>query len=216
VVDLVLLRHGRTDWNAAHRIQGQADSQLDELGRAQAAAIAPVLAGLSPTVLWSSDSDRARATASYVASASGLTTVFDARLREYSLGPREGLFHQEFEADDPAEYARFVLGDWDAVSGAEKEADVAARMVAALSEVAGAVATDGVAVVVSHGAAIRTGVAALLGWSSEETLTLHGMANCGWAVLRRRTPNTPWRLRAYNRTVPVDPSPDLAPDQPVG
>ena len=91
MADLVLLRHGRTDWNAARRIQGQADSQLDELGHAQAAAVAPVLAALSPSVLWSSDSDRARDTASYLAAACGLTPTYDARLREYSLGPREGL-----------------------------------------------------------------------------------------------------------------------------
>ena len=77
-------------------------------------------------------------------------------------------------------------------------------MTAALDEIAAAVPEDGVALVVSHGAAIRTAVASLLGWPSEEALTLHGMDNCGWAVLRRRTPGSPWRLHAYNRTVPLD------------
>jgi probable phosphoglycerate mutase len=201
LTDLVLLRHGRTDWNAARRIQGQSDSQLDDLGRAQAAAVAPVLAGLAPAGLWSSDSDRARTTASYVAEACGLQPVYDARLREYFLGPREGLFHHEFEALAPEEYARFVRADWDAVSGAEKAAEVAARMTAALTEAAASVPADGVALVVSHGAAIRTAVAAMLGWSFEESLTLHSMDNCGWTVLRRRAPGERWRLHAYNRTV---------------
>ncbi len=205
VADLVLLRHGRTDWNAARRIQGQADSQLDDLGHAQAEAVAPTLAALKPSVLWSSDSDRARSTASYVAAACGLTPTYDARLREYSLGSREGLFHHEFEAEAPAEYAEFVRANWDAVPGAEKHGEVAARMTAALSEVAAAVPDEGVALVVSHGAAIRTAVASLIGWSSEEALTLHGMDNCGWAVLRRPTPDARWRLNAYNRTVPVRP-----------
>ena len=203
MADLVLLRHGRTDWNAARRIQGHADSQLDSLGHAQAAAVAPVLAALRPAVLWASDSDRARSTASYVAAACGLTPTIDARLREYSLGPREGLHHHEFEAAAPEEYAEFVRANWDAVPGAEKQADVAARMTAVLGEVAGSLEDDGVGVVVSHGAAIRTAVAALLGWPSEDTLTLHGMDNCGWAVLRRRTPEDRWRLHAYNRTVAI-------------
>jgi probable phosphoglycerate mutase len=203
VVDLVLLRHGRTEWNAVRRIQGHANSQLDSLGHAQAEAVAPALAALSPGVLWASDSDRARDTASYVASACGLTPTYDPRLREYSLGHREGLYHHEFEAAAPAEYAEFVRANWDAVPGAEKHAQVADRMTAALAEVAAAVPDDGVALVVSHGAAIRTGVAALLGWSSEEALTLHGMDNCGWAVLRRRAPGERWRLHAYNRTVPM-------------
>ena len=57
--------------------------------------------------------------------------------------------------------------------------------------------------VVSHGAAIRTAVAAMLGWPSEEALTLHGMENCGYTILRRPTPDDPWRLHAYNRTVPT-------------
>jgi len=85
-------------------------------------------------------------------------------------------------------------------------------MSAALTEIAHAIPADGVALVVSHGAAIRTAVASLLGWPSEEALTLHGMDNCGWAVLRRRTPDSPWRLHAYNRTVPLD----LESDPPVG
>ena len=212
MTDLLLLRHGRTDWNHQRRIQGQADSQLDEVGHAQAAAVAPAIAALSPTVLWSSDSDRARATESYVSSACGLVPTFDARLREYSLGPREGLFHHEFEADDPVEFAEFLRANYDAVAGAEKSVDVAARMTEALSELAALAGPDGLAVAVSHGSAIRTAVGALLDWPPSREHSLHGMDNCGWAVLRRRTPQGSWRLVAYNRTV----APDLAPDPPVG
>jgi probable phosphoglycerate mutase len=43
----------------------------------------------------------------------------------------------------------------------------------------------------------------MLGWPSEDALTLHGMDNCGWAVLRRPTSDARWRLYAYNRTVPL-------------
>jgi probable phosphoglycerate mutase len=203
VADLVLLRHGRTDWNASRRIQGQSDSQLDELGHAQAAAVAPVLAELGPGVLWSSDSDRTRDTAAYVASACGLTPTYDARLREYSFGAYEGLYHHEFQAADPAAYRAFTTLDWDAVSGAERHDDVAARMTEALTELAALVPSDGVALAVSHGAAIRTAIGALLGWDAEQALTLRGMDNCGYAVLRRSDADAPWRLHAYNRTVPV-------------
>ena len=107
LADLILLRHGRTDWNAERRIQGQSDSQLDELGHAQARAVAPVLAKLGPAVLWSSDSDRTRDTAAYVGEACGLAPTYDARLREYFLGPREGLLHHEFAAAAPEEFAEF-------------------------------------------------------------------------------------------------------------
>jgi probable phosphoglycerate mutase len=203
VVDLILLRHGRTDWNAARRIQGQSDSQLDDLGHAQAEAVAPAIAALSPSVLWASDSDRARDTASYVAKACGLDPVYDGRLREYSFGDREGLHHHEFEAMDPSGYRSFMALDWDSVPGAEKHAEVAARTTEALAELVGLVPDDGVALAVSHGAAIRTAVGALLGWPSEQTLSLRGMDNCGYAILRRPAAHAPWRLHAYNRIVPV-------------
>jgi probable phosphoglycerate mutase len=202
-MELVLVRHGRTDWNAARRIQGQSDSQLDDLGRAQAEAVAPVLAAFAPTVLWSSDSDRTRDTASYVAAACGLVPNFDKRLREYSFGPWEGRLHHEFEDEDPEAYHAFATLDWDSVPGAEKYDEVAERMTAALAEVVAEVPSDGVAVVVSHGAAIRTAIASLVGWTQQEALTLRGMDNCGFAVLRRGTPDAPWRLHAYNRVVPL-------------
>jgi probable phosphoglycerate mutase len=207
VTDLILLRHGRTDWNAVRRIQGQSDSQLDSLGHAQAEAVAPVIASLAPSVLWASDSDRAQDTASYVAKACGLDPVYDARLREYSFGPWEGRLHHEFEADAPEAYRAFATLDWDSVPGAEKYDEVAERMTAALGELTAGLPRDGVALVVSHGAAIRTALAALLGWTPQEALSLRGMDNCGYAILRRPLADSPWRLHAYNRTVPVSEAP---------
>ena len=57
---LVVLRHGRTSWNATGRLQGQADIPLDDRGVAQAAQAAGVLAELAPAVSYSSDLARAR------------------------------------------------------------------------------------------------------------------------------------------------------------
>jgi glucosyl-3-phosphoglycerate phosphatase len=205
VVDLILLRHGRTDWNAVRRIQGQSDSQLDALGHAQAEAVAPAIAALRPSVMWSSDSDRTRDTASYVAQVCELNPTYDARLREYSFGAREGLYHHEFQMADADQYRAFLALDWDNVAGAEKHHQVATRMTAALNELVGLVPDDGVALAVSHGAAIRTAIASLLGWSEQQALSLRGMDNCGYAILRRPVPDAPWRLHAYNRTVPVSP-----------
>lgn len=204
MTELVLLRHGRTDWNAQGRFQGQSDSQLDRLGHAQAAAVAPVLAALSPSVLWSSDSDRARATAAYVADACGLAPTYDVRLREYDFGDRAGLLRTEFEAMDPDGFRAYLSSEWDLIAGVEKYAAVAARISAALSELADSLPDDGRALVVSHGAAIRTAVATMLGWPQALAPTLRGMGNCGYAVLRRTEPSGPWRLAAWNLTAPPD------------
>ena len=63
ITRVVLLRHGRTAWNAERRMQGRLDPPLDEAGQAQAAEVAPVVAGLRPVVLVSSDLTRALQTA---------------------------------------------------------------------------------------------------------------------------------------------------------
>ena len=60
---LVMLRHGQTDFNAISRMQGQLDSDLTDLGRAQAVAAAEVLAKRQPLLIVSSDLRRAYDTA---------------------------------------------------------------------------------------------------------------------------------------------------------
>ena len=69
---LVLVRHGQTAWNLEGRAQGHTDVGLDETGRAQARAMAPYVAAMAPTALWSSDLARARETADRLAEATGL------------------------------------------------------------------------------------------------------------------------------------------------
>ena len=200
---LLLLRHGQTAWNAARRVQGQLEAELDDTGHRQAAAAAAVVAGLSPAALWSSDSVRARQTAAYVAKETGLDPSYDARLREYFLAERQGLTHDEYAAVAPEEFARFRSGDFDVVPGGETAAEVASRMVAALHELLGSIAPGELAVAVSHGAAIRDAVPALLGWPVTERAVLHGLDNCGWVELDQVEPGAPLRLLAYNRVAPA-------------
>src|SRR6476661_5944316 len=51
---VILWRHGNTDWNAEHRVQGQTDVPLNDFGVRQAAAAAVRLAARKPTLLLSS------------------------------------------------------------------------------------------------------------------------------------------------------------------
>ncbi|MDO9496468.1 MAG: histidine phosphatase family protein, partial [Nocardioides sp.] len=180
---LVLLRHGRTAWNHALRVQGQLDVDLDDVGREQATAAAEVLAKLGPTQLWSSDLVRARSTAAALAEATGLSPTYDARLREFHLGERQGLTHDEYSELDPVEFEQFRRGHYDSAPGAEPTADVRRRMTEALGELLAALAPGETAIAVSHGAAIRVATGAMLGWPAEQFHTLRGLTNCGWVVL---------------------------------
>ncbi|WP_109507550.1 histidine phosphatase family protein [Nocardioides speluncae] len=197
---VLLLRHGQTSWNAVQRGQGHADIELDETGHGQAAAAAPYLAEYQPTMLWSSDLARCRQTTQYVAKETGLEPVYDERLREYDLGERTGLTLTEFEERYPAEFAEFAAGGWQAVPGGETVAEVRARTEAALTDVLAVLPDGESAVMVSHGGSLKCAIAAGLGWTDEQALSLAGLANCGWVVLKQAALGDPFRLAAYNLT----------------
>ena len=193
----MLLRHGRTEWNASLRIQGQLQVELDDVGRAQAEAVAPAVARLDPALLWSSDLLRARATADYVAAATGLTVVEDARLREFHLGERQGLTHAEYAELAPEEFESFRAGEWQQVPGAEKVQEVADRFVACLRDLATALGAGETGVAVSHGAAIRVGVVAFLDWPLETVRDFRALGNCSRVELVERESGR-WALATYN------------------
>lgn len=199
---LVLLRHGRTEWNAALRIQGQLDPGLDDTGRAEARAVAPAIATLAPAVLWSSDLARARETTEHVAAATGLAATYDERLREFHLGERQGLTHAEYEEIAPEEFARFRAGDWDGLPGAEHPETAAKRYVAALHDVVAALAPGETGVVVSHGAVSRIGLVAFLGWPLEAARDLRALGNCARVELHEREAGR-WAIAAYNLPTPI-------------
>ncbi|CAN5209148.1 MAG: histidine phosphatase family protein [Nocardioides sp.] len=194
---LVLLRHGLTPWNAERRFQGQGGVGLHPEGHQQARSVAPVLAGYDPAGLWSSDLQRTQETASYVAQATSLTPVLDERLREIHVGAFTGLTYSEvIEAHGP--------GPWDfADHGGESGKQVGIRMVAALDDIIAAMSAGSTAIIVSHGAAIRLGVAEFLGWHQDQVESLASLANCGWVELLEGGEGWfsghPWRLGAYNR-----------------
>jgi broad specificity phosphatase PhoE len=197
---LVLLRHGRTGWNEAGRAQGHADVELDEVGHAQAAAVAAYMAALQPAALWTSDLARATQTCAYVERATGLSAKADERLREFDVGGRQGLTMAEFVEAFPDVAATWVRGSgMPQVDGAESTADVEARFVPALRESLASLEAGETGVVVTHGASLKVGLAGLLGWPQSLGTTLRGMDNCGWAVLTELDHGGRLRLEAYNR-----------------
>src|SRR3954454_4738790 len=136
VTRLVLVRHGQTAWNLEGRAQGHTDVGLDETGRAQATALAPYVAAMTPASLWSSDLARARQTADELAAATGLEVRLDARLREFDAGERAGLDVTEFAERFPEAHAAWLAGDVTGrVPGAETTEEVVARVVPALREI---------------------------------------------------------------------------------
>ncbi len=217
---LVLWRHGRTEWNATQRFQGQADTPLDEIGVAQAERGARLLCELQPSKLAASDLQRAYDTARSLAHVTGLTIQTHQGLRETGAGEWEGLYQHELLARYPNEIREWMLGA-DIAPGrtGEPRTVVAARMVSAINELLADVPEDGVLVVATHGGAARAATGALLGLPVNYWAAFGGLSNAAWTVLSEPHPkfsppgawdaNTigeqrseqtsgPWRLIEYN------------------
>ncbi|MFD0884852.1 histidine phosphatase family protein [Streptosporangium algeriense] len=202
---VVCLRHGQTLWNVEHRFQGHSDIPLDETGVAQAARAASLLAALRPTMIVSSDLQRAHDTASALGRLVGLGVSVDKDLRERGGGEWEGLTREEISAGWPEQYAA-----WEAPGG-EEVADVAARVSASIRRWAGQLDEDGLLVVASHGAAIRLGIAHLLGLPEDLWSALGGLGNCSWSVLEEGRRG--WRLMEHNAgTLPEPVQSDDSPE----
>lgn len=198
---VVLLRHGRTAYNAAMRLQGQVDIELDEVGRWQAEQGASALASAHrATIVVASDLSRAADTGRAYAERVGADLVLDPRVRERGFGQWEGLSRPEIEDGWPQEYAAWRRGDDPLSVGAEAKIDVAQRMQAAILEHAAALPEGATLVVASHGAAITLGITALLGLDAAHWRGISGLHNVHWSHLHRSTEGaTPaWRLVAHN------------------
>ncbi|MEV1018481.1 histidine phosphatase family protein [Micromonospora sp. NPDC049801] len=193
---LIVWRHGNTDWNAANRVQGQTDVPLNELGRDQARAAAPLLASLRPDAIVSSDLGRAAETAAALAALTGLGVRTDARLRERHFGRWQGLHLTEVAERFPGEYARWRAGDPAPGADLEPLHELGERVAAAFLTAADAT-PGGTVVLATHGGASRQGVGHLLGWPSEVLRTIGSLANCHWTELRHDDVRG-WQLRGHN------------------
>ncbi|WP_427018127.1 histidine phosphatase family protein [Pseudarthrobacter sp. P1] len=214
---VVFWRHGRTAWNAAQRFQGQTDIPLDAVGHAQALRAATLLAGLEPSRIVSSDLERARDTAGYLARLSGLTVSVDPRLREIFAGVWQGMTFGEIEAAFPADALRWKGDDTTMrVGGGETRVEVAHRLAAAVQESLLMLPAGETMVLATHGGAARVGIAHLLGLPEEHWGVLSGLANCQWSVLEEVQPTVEpsaarWKLSEYNAGTlpePVEPVED--------
>jgi probable phosphoglycerate mutase len=159
---LYFARHGETDFNAAHRLQGRYQTSLNELGRQQAVTVGEVLHDLfarerqTPENFHyaSSPLNRARETMEIVRGVLGLDRqayATDDRLMEISYGAWEGLTLPEVEAHEPGVLARREREKWDFTPpGGESYRQVAQRV----AEWYAALTRD--TVVIAHGGVGRS------------------------------------------------------------
>ncbi|CAL9642414.1 Acid phosphatase [Streptomyces sp. enrichment culture] len=157
--DLLLARHGETEWSRAGRHTGRTDLPLTRHGEEQAKSLAPLLAGRTFALVLTSPLVRARRTAELA----GLTgAVPEADLREWDYGGYEGVTTADIHRIRPG---------WDLwTDGAppgpdlpgESPEQVGERADRVLARVAGAL-DEGDVMLVAHGHLLRVLTARRLG-----------------------------------------------------
>lgn len=193
---LLLLRHGRTAYNATGRFQGQVDVPLDDLGFAQAARVAPLLAVHRPVAVVSSDSSRAVETARPIADLLGLDVLLEENLREIDIGGWSGLTLDEVKTTFPQEYADWVNGIREELrrGGGETYGEVGARAFMAVWPLLDG-PPDEIVLAVTHGGTARSLIDLMLGIPVRSRHVLGGLPNAAWSRLEEG--RFGWRLAAH-------------------
>ena len=192
---LILIRHGRTASNVGFLLDTQAPgADLDELGRQQAEALVERLDGQPIDAIFASNLVRTQQTAAPVAAALGLTVQVIPGLREVPAGEDE-------MSPDATRYIGSMIawgqGDLLAkVPGGENALEFIERFDAAIDEVAATGVAS--AMVVSHGAALRTWAYTRVEGFVEAVGEAH-LENTG-IIITEGSPADGWRLIALDGT----------------
>ncbi len=130
MVEIILVRHGETEWNTAQVFRGRADVLLSQIGRRQVQLLGEYLSGEKIDIIYSSPLQRAVATAQAIAGPQGLAVNIVANLNDLDFGQWQGLPHDEVREQYPERYR-----DWQdtpeqvRMPGGESLAEVRARVV---------------------------------------------------------------------------------------
>jgi broad specificity phosphatase PhoE len=135
-MQVVLVRHGATDWNLEGRCQGSSDRDLSELGMRQAEQISALFSREKLHAIYSSNLRRARRTADVISRPHDLPVLIEHGIRELDHGDLEGLTFNEIKTKHGEFLARWRSEPADLqVPGGERLADVAERAWNGLNEI---------------------------------------------------------------------------------
>jgi probable phosphoglycerate mutase len=134
--DLILIRHGETDWNRELRFQGHIDVPLNDAGHEQARRLGLRLAAERGRIqhLVCSDLLRTQQTAAPAAQQLGLPVQTTVSLREQNFGVAEGLRGDEVQARHPRAWEDWLRFQADhSLPGGESTREFHARAMAAIT-----------------------------------------------------------------------------------
>ena len=186
---LYFTRHGESEWNLIHRIQGQHDSPLTQRGIQMAHQLKKRLRGLEFTRCYCSPLGRAMQTAAILTEGSGVVPEADERIREVNLGETEGLIMEEL----PPEmlHAFYHEPQHFHPCGGEGYEAAFARVSAMMRELE---REDGCVLLVAHALILRLMRLYLLGLPLNEMMKVH---TAGCFFCEAHFTGGKWELKAF-------------------
>jgi len=138
VTQIILVRHGQTEWNRVERFRGRVDVPLNEVGLAQAEATGRrIAAQWQPAAIYSSPLSRAMATANAIARQASLQVQVHQGLLDIDYGQWHGLTPDEVKTRWPDDHdAWYHHPETACIPGGETLADLRVRGLAAVNELA--------------------------------------------------------------------------------
>jgi len=162
MTEIILVRHGETEWNVQEVFRGRIDIELNETGLRQAELLAEYLSRLNIDAVYSSPLKRALNTAQAIASHHKLEVKISPGLLDFDFGKWQGLSHPEVKDRYKQLYAQWLenphlirMPDGESLNGVRKRALGVVNEVVAKHE--------GTIVLVSHRVVNKVLICALLG-----------------------------------------------------
>jgi len=163
---IVVVRHGRTEWNRVERLRGRADIALDNVGIKQAEAAARRIKEWTISTIYSSPLRRALTTAEIIAATLGLKVQEMSDIIDIDYGEWQGLLNEEVIARDGRLYTRWIENpDGVKFPGGEEFNEVRQRVSKAVNDLIQRHPKESI-VLVSHKVICQILVLSLLGLDS--------------------------------------------------
>ena len=189
MLQVYLVRHGETLWNAERRIQGQSDSPLTDKGETQARQVAERAKALGITHIITSDLGRTRHTAEIIADICGCDVTLEPRLRELNMGVLERRPLDSLTEEEEGWRRQLVNGTADGrIPEGESMQELSDRMHAALAACL-ELPQGSRPLLVSHGMALGCLVSTILGLPAYAERRLR-LRNC--SISRIDYQQSPW------------------------
>lgn len=182
MTEIIIIRHGETEWNVANIFRGRLDVPLNENGISQAESLSRYLGDWKIDAIYSSPLKRAFQTAELVAHPHGLAVEVAKGLIDFNFGEWQGLSHREAREKFPDVYKDYLeRPEKVQIPGGESLEEVRTRALSALEVILSK--GYGSIALVSHRVVNKVLICALLGLDNSHFWNIE-QDNCGLSVFK--------------------------------